>query len=397
MQEGQCHDSKRTCYPGLQLLDFQSKSGTSLFILHCSIDNDLREETKEGLETYKVSRRLGDVLACIFFSKSFNLSKCGLTKVGRNPGHLDPSGLDSIFCAPSVTSWQQHNCRDTMGTDAHEWNPIHNRTTLGISTQSIRAPLRLEFQVETGIDVLVQHFLWHGRSPASARGMDCSTHWRGFRVRNVKKNARKSSSFGAENQMYEAFWPANKFQSIFSQSSSHKKTINLDELKALKIPSQVSPRVCLTWQEWSCGFSKRFNPLSITGMKENKSHSNRLQPMVIPAAPSNMPDAELCVTLGTLWSATISWRIDKIQQNYATAMNRMRKSSQISFGKSIESPAYKRLRQHNRRLEEPPNDLLKLGLKVSLASAISAPVVVQGACFDACKCMSLPVRMKPQM
>ena len=141
MQEGQCHDPKRTCYPGLQLLDFQSKSGTSLFILHCSIDNDLREETKEGLETYKVSRRLGDVLACIFFSKSFNLSKCGLTKVGRNPGHLDPSGLDSIFCAPSVTSWQQHNCRDTMGTDAHKWNRIHNRTTLGISTQSIQGPI----------------------------------------------------------------------------------------------------------------------------------------------------------------------------------------------------------------------------------------------------------------
>ena len=44
-----------------------------------------------------------------------------------------------------------------------------------------------------------------------------------------------------------------------------------------------------------------------------------------------------------------------------------------------------------------PNELLKLRLIVSLASAISAPVVVQGACFDACKCMSLPVRMKRQM
>lgn len=48
-------------------------------------------------------------------------------------------------------------------------------------------------------------------------------------------------------------------------------------------------------------------------MKENKNHSNHLQPMIIPGAPSNMPDAELCVTLVTLWSATISWRIDKIQ------------------------------------------------------------------------------------
>lgn len=111
----------------------------------------------------------------------------------------------------------------------------------------------------------------------------------------MSKKTRKSSSFGAENQMYEAFWPANKLQSIFCQSSSHKKTINLDELKALKIPSQVSPRVCLTWQEWSCGFSKRFNPLSITGMKENKNHSNHLQPMVIREHPVT------CLTQNSVW------------------------------------------------------------------------------------------------
>ena len=72
-------------------------------------------------------------------------------------------------------------------------------------------------------------------------------------------------------------------------------TINLDELKALKIPSQVSPRVCLTWQEWSCGFSKRFNPLSITGMKENKNHSNHLQPMVIRQHPVT------CLTQNSVW------------------------------------------------------------------------------------------------
>ena len=182
MQEGQCHDSKRTCYPGLQLLDFQSKSGTSLFILHCSIDNDLREETKEGLETYKVSRRLGDVLACIFFSKSFNLSKCGLTKVGRNPGHLDPSGLDSIFCAPSVTSCQQNNCRDTMGTDAHEWNRIYHWTTLGISTQSIQPHCALNFRLRPG------SMSWCSTSFGIAAAQPAPEVW--TTIRHVEKHAK---------------------------------------------------------------------------------------------------------------------------------------------------------------------------------------------------------------